>query len=144
MKNMSRWGGNQNKIWVLLRERALPLAFSLSCKKLQRLKNQVRPAGGGRKPRVEGTGWRRLPHLNFLLQLTHQNRQALHCALWSVVYSVCETQRYVHTIEVLVKVSALKMLSSRLKKLIAISSTAAGLLWHSSTILQWQWFVTLI
>lgn len=54
-----------------------------------------------------------------------------------------ETLEWVPTTEVLQRFSALKMVSNKLKKLMAISSTVTGLLWDSSTILQQGWFIIL-
>lgn len=48
------------------------LTFTLSCKKLQGVEDQVRPTGSRRKPGVERARGRHLPHLNFLLQLASQ------------------------------------------------------------------------
>lgn len=57
--------------------RLLVLTFRLSSKKLQGLKDQVRPAGDSGEPRVQGAGWTRLPRLHFILELREQNVNSL-------------------------------------------------------------------
>lgn len=77
---IQKWHGVENKVWPFQCEWPLQLTFSLSCKKLQRLKNQVRPTRDRWKPHVEGACWRGLPHLNFLLQLSNKNVGVIMCS----------------------------------------------------------------
>lgn len=115
----------------------LPLTFGLSGQKLQGLKDQVGPAGDGGEPCVEGAGWTRLPRLHFVLQLRKQNANRLIRSQSRRPHEDGRGRgRGFNTVDVAQRLSALKMLSSKLKKQMAISSMTTGLLCVSSTILR--------
>lgn len=109
--------------------------FALSSQEVQGLNNQIGPTWNSWKPHIQGAGWRCLPDLNLILQLWDQQLNVGKCCIVRT-HSNQIYKNVAHTTEVLLRTSALKMLSSKLKKLTAISSTMAGPVWASSTVLQ--------
>lgn len=111
--------------------------FGLSSQELQGLNHQIRPTRNSWKPHIQGAGWRSLPRLNLVLQLGEQQSNVV--IYFYNIFKLKKNHR-THTTEVLLRTSALKMLSSKLKKLTAISSTTTGPAWASSTVLP-SWYM---